>query len=187
MADGWESMAVVGTIVRPHGIRGQVVVHPETDFPDRRFAVGEVLHIRRGTALVPLVVSSARLHRGRPIVGVEGVEDASSAETLRGAELRIPVAALSPLPAGSFYRHDLAGCRVRTVGGEAVGEVLRVEGSLGQSWLVVDREGDEVLIPLVDRVCVQIDPEARAITIDPPAGLLEVNASTRPSSTEARA
>lgn len=187
MGERWESMAIVGTVVRTHGNRGHVVVNPETDFPDRRFAPGGVLHIRRGAAPETLVVAAARMHRGRPIVGFEGIEDLSTAETLRGLELRIPVAALTPLPDGSFYRHDLAGCRVSTVRGAPVGAVARVDGSPGQQWLVVTRDGEEVLIPLVEHVCVQIDPQARAITIDPPDGLLEVNAAAHAPAGEARA
>ena len=36
----WDDMALVGRIARPHGIRGQVIVNPETDFPEERFRAG---------------------------------------------------------------------------------------------------------------------------------------------------
>ena len=39
----WDEMAVVGRIARAHGIRGQVIVNPETDFPDERFQPGAEL------------------------------------------------------------------------------------------------------------------------------------------------
>ena len=41
-------MAVVGRIARAHGIRGQVIVNAETDFPDERFQPGAELFIERG-------------------------------------------------------------------------------------------------------------------------------------------
>jgi len=39
----WDEMAVVGRIARPHGIRGQVIVNADTDFPEERFRVGAEL------------------------------------------------------------------------------------------------------------------------------------------------
>ena len=36
----WDEMAVVGRIARAHGIRGQVIVNLETDFPERAVSAG---------------------------------------------------------------------------------------------------------------------------------------------------
>ena len=44
-------MATVGRIARAHGNRGQVIVDPETDFPNERFKPGSVLHIQRDGAV----------------------------------------------------------------------------------------------------------------------------------------
>jgi 16S rRNA processing protein RimM len=93
-------------------------------------------------------------------------------------ELRVPVGELEPLPDGMFYRHDLVGCRVETAGGQAVGDVVKVEGDLGASRLVVDGPGGEVLVPLAQAICVVIDIAARRIVVDPPEGLLELNRRT---------
>ena len=62
-----------------------------------------------------------------------------------------------------------------TRGGESVGLVQEVEGSLTGSRLVVGGSGGEVLIPLVSEICTEIDPAAKRIVIDPPAGLLDLN------------
>jgi len=43
MTLNWASMALVGRIARPHGNRGEVIVNPETDFPEARFRLGEIL------------------------------------------------------------------------------------------------------------------------------------------------
>ena len=50
-----------------------------------------------------------------------------------------------------------------------------VHGPIDRSHLVVDGPRGEVLIPLVDHICVRVDPAARVIVIDPPEGLLEAN------------
>jgi 16S rRNA processing protein RimM len=172
---GWEDYALVGRVARAHGIRGQVIVNPETDFLEARFKPGAVLHVQRGGRVEALRVMTMRVHQGRPIVGIEGIETMNDAETLAGLELRIPAEELEPLPAGVFYRHDLVGCRVETVGGEAVGEVSKVEGEMSTSRLVVQSPTGEVLIPMAETICVMIDTAARRIVVDPPPGLLDVN------------
>jgi 16S rRNA processing protein RimM len=134
-----------------------------------------VLNVRRAGRIETLRLSSARVHKGRPIVGIEGVDTMNDAEALAGLELRVPPEALEPLPPGVFYRHDLVGCRVETAGGEAVGEVTAVEGEMVSSRLVVRSPDGDVLIPLVETICVSVDPTARRIVVDPPEGLLDVN------------
>ena len=99
----------------------------------------------------------------------------NEAETLSGADLWMRERDLEPLPAGTFYRHDLVGCDVVDTRGAVVGKVTGVEGSLDRSYLVVD---EHTLIPLVGEICVAVDIAARRVTVDPPEGLIELN---RPS------
>lgn len=172
-------MAVVGRIARAHGIRGQVVVNPETDFLDRRFKPGALFFAKRGAAsgdVVSLVLTTVRFQNGRPVIGLEGVGTMNEAEALAGLELRVPVEELEPLPDGMFYRHDLVGCLVVTGGGDAVGTVAGVEGSVGGSRLVVAGAKGEILIPLASDICRTIDIEGKKIVIEPPEGLLDLNA-----------
>lgn len=168
-------MAVVGRIARAHGIRGQVIVNLETDFPEERFQPGAELFIARDGALQTLILTSVRFQRERPVVGIAGVETMNDAEALAGCELRVPIERLAALPAGTFYRHDLIGCRVETRGGEAVGVVGDVEGTLSGSRLVVASPGGEVLIPLVAEICTTVDVANKRIVVDAPEGLLDLN------------
>jgi 16S rRNA processing protein RimM len=171
----WNDFVLVGRIARAHGIRGQVIVNPDTDFVETRFQPGSVLHVQRGGTVQPLRVTTMRVHKGRPIVGLEGIETMNEAEELAGLELRVPASELEALPPGMYYRHDLVGCRVETTGGEVVGDVTAVEGDMGSSRLVLRSASGEVLVPLVQAICVDIDTAARRIVIDPPEGLLDVN------------
>jgi 16S rRNA processing protein RimM len=173
----WDEMASVGRIARAHGIRGHVVVNLATDFPEERFRPGAELFIERNGSVEALTLTTVRFQRDRPVIGIVGVETMNDAEALAGHELRVPRERLARLPAGTFYRHDLVGCRVETVTGEAIGTVTDVEGSLEGSRLVVAARGGEVLIPLASAICTEIDPEAGRILIDPPEGLLDVNAA----------
>ena len=168
-------MAVVARIARAHGIRGQVILDPDTDFPDARFHPGAEVFIERDGAIEPLKITTVRFHRGRPIIGVEGIATMSEAETLAGRELRVPVDRLAPLPPDTYYRHDLVGCGVYTESGADVGVVSGVEGTLGGSRLVVDGPQGEILIPLAAEICRSIDLAAKRIVIDAPEGLLDLN------------
>lgn len=168
-------MVVVGRIARAHGNRGQVIVDPETDFPGERFKPGSVLHLRKGDAAESLTIETVRFHRGRPIIRLAGIDTMNAAEALAGTELRVSVGALQPLPAGSFYHHDLIGCAVLTPSGQAIGRVESVEGTGAGSRLVVQSRSGEILIPLVEGIAVEVDVAARKIVVEPPDGLLDLN------------
>jgi 16S rRNA processing protein RimM len=169
----WNAMAVVGRIARAHGIRGQVIVNPETDFPDERFTPGATMYTERGGALT---LTTVRFQNGRPVIGVEGVETMSEAEQLAGLQLRVPVEQLARLPEDTFYHHDLVGCQVMTQDGQSVGMVEGVEGTFEGSRLVVSGARGEILIPLAKDICRTIDVAGKRIVIDPPDGLLDLNA-----------
>jgi 16S rRNA processing protein RimM len=171
----WDEMALVGRIARTHGLRGQMVVNLDTDFPDERFQPGSELFVRRGGVIEALTVSSVRLQGDRPVIAVEGVGTIDEAERLAGLELRIPVDRLRPLPGGTFYHHDLIGCRVETVDGSPVGVVRDVDTASGGSRLVVEGTEGEVLVPIAAAICRVVDPAAKRIVIDPPEGLLDLN------------
>jgi 16S rRNA processing protein RimM len=173
----WPELVTVGRISRPHGIRGQVVIAPATDFVPDRFAVGATVWMERSGQVVELRVTASREHGGRAIVGFAGIETRNDAELLRGVELRVPDTALPALPSGSFWVHDLVGCRVTTVAGDDLGQVRRVEFGGAAPLLVIarDAESGEVLIPMVDAMCPRVDVAAREVIVDPPEGLLDVN------------
>jgi len=172
----WDAMAVVGRVARPHGLRGQVIVNPETDFPEERFQPGAELFVNRGGVAESITITTVRFQQQRPVIGFRGIDDMNAAATLAGAELRVPIDRLAVLPPDTFYRHDLIGCAVETSAGAVIGQVEDVEGTMGGSRLVVKTSGGvEVLVPLVAEICTAIDPAAKRIVIDPPEGLLELN------------
>lgn len=176
MDTNWDGMITVGRVARTHGNRGQVIVNPETDFPDERFQPGHTLYLLRDARVQPLAITAVRFHQGRPILALAGVESMTEAEALAGLELRVPAETLHPLPEAAFYRHDLVGCAVRTADGREVGTVTRVDGPFEGAHLVVTGGAGEVLIPLVAEICVRIAPDERLIVVDPPEGLLDLNA-----------
>jgi 16S rRNA processing protein RimM len=168
-------MVTVGRIARTHGLRGDVIVNPETDFVEERFRRGAVVWIHSPNGDEALTIAASRIQGGRPVLTFEGIASIDDAERITGQELRIPEDALQPLPKGAYYLHQLVGCMVETVAGERIGEVGRVDGGAGSSQLVVERGAAEVLIPLAEPICVEVNVVAKKIVIAPPDGLLELN------------
>ena len=160
----WDEMAVVGRIARAHGNRGQVIVNLETDFPDERFQPGAELFIERNRRVEALRISTVRFQRERPVIGIEGIETMNDAEALAGYELRVPVDRLAALPGGTFYRHDLIGCRVETQHGQTTlvelfvpqQEIARVIGRQGRTAAALrtlasvagERDGKQVTLEI---------------------------------------
>jgi 16S rRNA processing protein RimM len=169
-----EDLILVGRVARAHGNKGQVIVNPETDFPDARFAAGNLLIVEQAGTAVKRRIASVRFQQGRPIVAFEGVETMNDAEALAGAELKVAASALPPLPGNTYYRHDLVGCDVKDTAGRAIGRVIGVEGPLERSRLVVEGAKGELLIPMVEGICVSVDAAAKVIVVDPPDGLLDL-------------
>lgn len=168
-----EDVLLIGRIARAHGNKGQVIVNPDSDFADERFREGQTVLV--GPEQKPLKITSARFHQRRPVIGLEGVETIDQAEALTGAELKMPLSEMGTLPERTYYRHDLVGCRVEDTEGRLIGEVAAVEGTMEASRLVINAPHGEVLIPMVDAICVEVNPAAKRIRVAAPEGLLELN------------
>ncbi len=175
----WDDGILVGVVARTHGNRGEVIVNPETDFPEQRFRKGARLWTRRRDgAPSTLEVITMRMHQGRPVIMFSGIGSMNDAELLAGQELRTDEVDTELLPEGEFFHRDLIGCEVVTEAGEVVGRVINVLDDSAQARLVVAGKRSELLIPLADQICT-VDVAAKRITVRPPEGLLELNGDWR--------
>jgi 16S rRNA processing protein RimM len=148
----------IGIVLRPHGIRGEVVVEPLTDNEDRFSTLTEVRLARPAGPSVLLNVASLFPHKGRLVIQFAGITSIEEAETLRAAELRIPLAALPSLPAGSYYHHELRGLDVRVESGTSIGRVTDLWETGATPVLVIrDAKARETLLPLVDTYIIEVD------------------------------
>jgi 16S rRNA processing protein RimM len=175
-------LAEVGRVLRPHGVRGELVVEGWSEKEDR-FAPGAGLLRADGSRLV---VAATRSHHGRLLVRFEGIEDRDRADELRGAVLHVERKEVPPAPEGSYYHFDLVGCRVEDRSRGELGVVDGVVEDGGGALLrVVARgsgdargSGRELLMPFVRAYLVRVDIAARRIEVDLPEGLLEACGST---------
>lgn len=84
----------------------------------------------------------------------------------------MPESELRELPSDEYWSHEVIGCRVVLADGSDVGLVNQVVSGPSQDLLSVSTPRDELLVPLVKEFIIDIDVDARLITIDPPEGLL---------------
>lgn len=151
----------IGVVLRPHGIRGEVVIEPLTDNEERFASLQTARVVRPSGEASHLQVESIFPHKGRLVVRFRGVESRDDAEALRGAELRIPLAALPALPSGSYYHHELRGLEVRVESGASIGTVTDLWETGATPVLVIhDSNQRETLLPLVDAFIVEVDVKA---------------------------
>ncbi|MGW1676761.1 ribosome maturation factor RimM [Saccharopolyspora sp. NPDC002376] len=177
MAEPELETLAVGRIVRPHGVRGELVVEVLTDSPELRFAPGSVLGTqRRGKGRGQnLIVAAARPHAGRLLLRAEGVDGREAAEDLRGVTLTVTTDVLEPIEdPDEFHDHELVGLRAVQVSGDEVGEVSEIVHTPAGELLVLRTADDrEVLVPFVAEIVPEIDLAAGKLVIDPPEGLLD--------------
>ncbi|HZD71309.1 MAG TPA: ribosome maturation factor RimM [Actinomycetes bacterium] len=166
---------VVGRVIRPHGVRGEVMVEILSDAPERfspgaRLAAGDP---DRPESLRDLEVEAARPHQGRMLLRLAGLQDRDAVETLRGLLLSIPFGHARGLAAGEYWPHQLVGLEVVDHEGRERGVVADVQPGAAHDLLAVRRpDGHVVLVPAVAAL-VTVELDAGRLVVHALPGLLE--------------
>ena len=157
---GDAALLEIGTVMRAHGLRGEVVVALLTDRVER-LAPGSVLASDRGA----LTVVASRPHQHRHLVLFEGFASRDDADQLAGAVLR---AHADDDEGDELWVHRLIGSRVVLGSGTEVGVVDAIEANPASDLLVLSSGA------LVPAVFVVEQRDDGVVVIDPPEGLLEL-------------
>ncbi|HSB62760.1 MAG TPA: ribosome maturation factor RimM, partial [Thermoanaerobaculia bacterium] len=107
-----DDRVVIGRVVKPHGLSGEVVVEPMTNFPDRFFEGLKVHLSGAGGPSREGRITRVRPQRDRLLITFEGFSDVEAAEELRNAELSVSAADVAPRPPGYVYHWEVEGCDV---------------------------------------------------------------------------
>jgi 16S rRNA processing protein RimM len=163
-AAGGSDDPIVGVVGAPHGVRGEVKVHPRTDVSDR---------FRKGSRLLcdgvgELVVASVR-GADVPIVRFDGLATRDDAERLRGKNLRVSRAEARRAAKDAYLWADLLGLRAETPDGKALGLVSEVLRAGDTDVLVVRAEGsrEEQMFPAIASVVREVDIAGGRIVVVP--------------------
>lgn len=161
MAPDASDLIRIGTIGKPHGVRGAFVVNGAIDAE----AMRPGFEMRAGGRL--LTVEQSGGTADRPIVTVREIDDRDAAAALRGESLLARRGALTPLGEGEWYASDLEGMEVRGGSGELLGVVERLVNMPSVDVLEVrSAEGGALLVPMIGDAISAIDAETRTVTVD---------------------
>jgi 16S rRNA processing protein RimM len=158
--------------MKPHGVRGEMRVVPETDFPERLAGLREAYLILDGRPS-PVRVEAVRRTADAVLVKIAGIAGPEDAAAWRGALLAVPRAAAAELPEGRFFVFDVIGMAVATDSGEPLGVVEEVLRTPGNDVFVVRGPRGEILVPAIASVVLAVDTAARRIVVHPLPGLLD--------------
>jgi 16S rRNA processing protein RimM len=148
-----------GRVGRPHGLDGSFYVTRP---------LPRLLTVGTGVTVAGRMVAIVRRAgtEQHPILRLEGVENRSAAELLRGAPLMVEGGQVPALAEGEWWAHELEGCEVFG-GRRLLGTVSRLLELPSCEALEVTREqGEPVLVPMVKAAVRRIDPSRRRIEVD---------------------
>jgi 16S rRNA processing protein RimM len=184
-----EEWLEIGTIVAPQGLKGELRVYPNSDFPERFENPGQRWLLPPGkTELQPIELLSGRHVPGKNlyVVQLAGIEDYNQADALRGWKFMVHQSDRPILGEDEYHVRDLVGLEVfNQLTGEIVGVVVDLIAA-GNDLLVVRRDSaaenenqessanKEILIPFVKAIAPVVDLDRKRIEITPPPGLLEL-------------
>ncbi len=161
---GDDETLVVAQIRGAHGIRGEVRLDPRTDVADR-FTPGTTFDCE---GIGTLTIATRRGPAEQPIIGFEGYGSRASVDALRERFLRVPrEQARKAISKGAVLWADLVGLAVQTPEGTPLGTVRDLIRAGAADVLIVDQDGKELLLPMIDSVIRDIDVAAGRIIATP--------------------
>ncbi len=169
-----EECFYLGKIVRKFSFKGELLAKLDTDEPGA-YKKLESVFVDINDKLVPFFIASCRLHKSTLLrIDFKEVENETDAEGLIGAELYLPLDKLPKLKGDKFYYHEIIGFAVEDVTYGLIGTIKKINDDTSQAIFVIDANGKEVLIPIIDKFIKELKREERKIILDVPEGLIEI-------------
>jgi len=161
---------IVGRIIRPHGVRGELAMKILTQFPEH-LAILETLYV--GPRHTPRGVVRLRRTPAGMIILLEGITNRDQAEKLRSAMVHIHIDDAIPLGDGEVYLYQIQGIRVVSDTGEELGKLTGlIETGANDVYIVTNEQGNELLLPAIPDVIRQIDVTNQLMTVHLLEGLV---------------
>jgi len=164
----------LGRITGIHGLAGAVRLKLDNPESTALATIGCLYLAIDGAAPRAYHICEARpLSHGAVKLTLEGLNDPSAAEALKGATVMVDAASLPPTEPDEFYYYEAIGCVVHTTDGRALGTIEEVFAT-GANHVWVVRSGTaEVLVPVIADVVKSMDFAARSVIIEAVPGLLD--------------
>ena len=162
----------LGNITKPFGYKGQMVFFLDVDSP-QDYADLDSVFIETKTGLVPYFFKVDNINGNKAVVTFEDITP-DEAHALAGHDLYLPLDLLPKLTGNQFYFHEVIGFRVVDSHYGDIGTLQSIIEYPAQPLFQIDKEGKEILIPIIDPVIKLVDRENKTLHIDAPNGLIEL-------------
>jgi len=166
---------LLGEILRPHGIKGELRMRVLTDYPERIRQLDSVYLGKDPQSekadVYPL--RSMRMHKGYALLTFKDITDRDQADLLRGLKVMVSLDDAIPLDDDEVYLYQLFGMTVQTEDGQLLGEITDVlETGANDVYVVQGELHGEVLIPVTDETIIETNTDTNIVTVSLPDGLL---------------
>lgn len=161
---------LIGKIIKPHGLKGEVKIKSSSFFSSIRYKVGNTIYLKKENEYIPLVVNSYSKTNEFDVVSFLGYLDINLINDLLGKELYI-IKDYKSIPNGYYYFSDLVKCKVIT-DSNLEGKVVEVLEYPANIILKVNFNGKIAQIPFVDEYIKNVDIENKIIYINLIEGMI---------------
>ena len=169
-----EDCFYLGKIVTKYSFKGEVVIKLDTDEPELYIEM-ESVYVEFGTNLVPFFIDKSSLHKGNQLrVQFEDVYSEEEANAILKCGVYLPSTMLPKLSGDKFYFHEVIGFKIVDLNFGEVGEIVHINDKAAQPLFEIDRDGNEIFIPMVDDFIKKVDREKKTIQVETPKGLIEL-------------
>lgn len=166
---------LIGEILRPHGVRGELRMRVITEYPERIAKLKKVYLGRDpyDPKLNVYEIADVRWHHEVALVTFKNVDDRDAADRLRQLSVMVAIEDAVPLEDGEVYLFEIIGMRAVTEDGQDLGEISDIiEAGPNDIFVITGEKYGEFTVPDVPQFIVRIDRAARHIVIRPIDGLI---------------
>ena len=166
-------LLAVGRVRKAFGIKGEIIVAPMTDFPDR-FRKLENAYIGRSSADArPVSLDHVSVEPRGVRVKLAGIDSRNEAEKIVGLLVFVDSARRVQLEKGRYFIHDLIGLTVIDQKGNSIGTLKNVLKLPAQDVYLVERNGREIMLPAVKEFVTSVDVDGGTISVRLIDGMLD--------------
>jgi len=161
----------VGSLRRPHGLDGEVLMEILTDFPER---IQAGMTVFLGGKYSPVTISQVRNHNNGLLLRFEGMDSPESVGRFRNQAVYVPTSDRPDLPKGQYYFYQILGIHVVDDLGNELGLLTDIlETGANDVYVITSTDGQEILLPAIKDVVLDVDLPAKKMTVHIIPGLLD--------------
>lgn len=167
-----EQCFYLGRVSKPFSYKGELVLFFDVDEPMEYEDLAYV-YIEINKRLVKYEIESLRPHSGKMVALFKDVT-AQESNALVGKDLYLPLEMLPELEGNKFYFHEVIGFEVNDKEKGTIGHIKEIYDNMTQPIMLIDHNGKEILIPIIDDIVKSLDREHKTMFIEAPQGLIDI-------------